>query len=164
MTTNTYDSNNNLLTSTDPLGHVTTRTYDSNNNLLTYKDALNNTTTWTYNANSQPITKTLLLGGAYAYAYTAGELTQVTDPNGIVTSFSYDSDGRTLTSTDALGNVTTYTYDAVGNRLQPRIRLTKRFPTHTIIATVLRVLPIQQRPSPPTLTMVTAISSRRPMQ
>jgi RHS repeat-associated protein len=127
VTTNTYDSNNNLLTSTDPLGHITTRTYDSSNNLLTYKDALNNTTTWTYNANSQPLTKTLPLGGAYAYSYTAGELTQVTDPNGIVTNFSYDSDGRTLTSTDALGNVTTYTYDAVGNRLTGKNPLNQTF-------------------------------------
>jgi RHS repeat-associated protein len=117
VTTSTYDARNNLLTITDPLGHVTTSTYDVNNNLLTYVDALGRTTTWTYNANSQPITKTLSRGGVYSLTYTAGELTKVTDPNGIITTFGYDADGRALYSQDALGNRTTLTYDAVGNCL-----------------------------------------------
>lgn len=113
----TYDSHNNLLTVTDPLNGVTTHTYDSNNNLLTVTDALNRTTTWTYDANSQPLTMTLPRGGVYSYIYTAGMLTQVTDPQGVAHTFGYDADGRMLYSRDALNNSTTYTYDAVGNVL-----------------------------------------------
>jgi RHS repeat-associated protein len=116
-TTNTYDSHNNLLTTTDPLSHVTTLTYDSNNNLLTSTDALSHTTTWTYDANSLPLTKTLPGGGVYHYTYTAGQLTQVSDPNSVVTNFSYDANGLLLYQEDALGKRTTYTYDAIGNVL-----------------------------------------------
>jgi len=117
VTTFTYDSANNLLTTKDPANSVATSTYDANNNLLTYIDALGHTTTWTYDSNSLPLTKTLPRGGVFTYAYTAGELTHVTDPNGIVTAFVRDADGRVLSVADALGNLTVYTYDAAGNRL-----------------------------------------------
>ena len=35
----TYDKNGNVLTITDPLGHVTTQTFDQLNRLSTHKDA-----------------------------------------------------------------------------------------------------------------------------
>jgi RHS repeat-associated protein len=117
VTTNTYDSRSNLLTTTDPLSHITTRTYDASNNLLTVTDALGHTTTWTYDSNSLALTMTLPGGGVYHYTYTAGWLTSVTDPNGVVTNFGYDSDGRLLYREDALGKRVTYTYDAFGNVL-----------------------------------------------
>jgi RHS repeat-associated protein len=115
VTTYTYDASNNLLTSTDPASQVTTYTYDASNNLLTRTDALNHTTTWTYDSNSLPLTMTLPGGGVYHYAYTAGRLTQSTDPNGVITKFGYDADGRLLYREDALGKRVTYTYDAIGN-------------------------------------------------
>lgn len=115
--TNTYDTRNNLLTSTDPLGHVTTRTYDAKNNVLTVVDALGRTTTWTYDSNSLPLTMTLPRGGVVTYAYTSGRLTQVTDPNGVITKYGYDAVGRVLYQEDVLGKRVTYTYDSIGNVL-----------------------------------------------
>ncbi|MBI2517335.1 MAG: RHS repeat protein [Opitutae bacterium] len=116
-TTYTYDSRNNLLTTTDAANQVTTRTYDANNNLLTVTDALGRVTTWTYDANSLPLTMTLPGGGIYHYTYTAGRLTTATDPNGVVTNFGYEANGRLLYREDALGKRVTYTYDAIGNVL-----------------------------------------------
>ncbi|MBL9217163.1 MAG: RHS repeat-associated core domain-containing protein [Opitutaceae bacterium] len=123
VTTFTYDARNNLLTTTlpvpgaGPTAPVTTRTYDANNNLLTLQDALGRTMTWTYDTNSLPLTMTLPGGGVTTYAYTAGRLTQVTDPQGVVTKFGYDANGRLLYREDALGKRVSFTYDAVGNVL-----------------------------------------------
>ena len=117
VTSFTYDSRNNLLTTTDAAGQVTTRTYDASNNLLTSSDALSRTTSWTYDSNALPISMTLPSGGVYHYNYTAGRLTAVTDPNGVVTAFGYDADGRLLYRQDAMGKRVSYTYDGVGNVL-----------------------------------------------
>ncbi len=123
VTTYTYDVRNNLLTTTLPVpaagqsAQVTTRTYDAKNNLLTVQDALGRTTTWTYDSNSLPLTMTLPGGGIYNYTYTTGRLTSVTDPNGVVTGFGYDANGRLLYREDALAKRVTFTYDALGNVL-----------------------------------------------
>lgn len=119
----TYDARNNLLTTTLPVpgvgltAPVTTRTYDANNNLLTVTDALGRPTTWTYDSNALPLTMILPGGGIYNYTYTVGRLTTTTDPNGVVTNFGYDADGRLLFREDALAKRVTFTYDALGNVL-----------------------------------------------
>jgi RHS repeat-associated protein len=117
VTTFTYDSRNNLLSITDAAGQITVFTYDSRNNLLTLTNAASGTTTWSYDGNSLPLTRTLPRGGVFQYAYTSGLLTQVTDPNGVINTFSYDGNGRLLYRADALGNKTQFTYDALGNVL-----------------------------------------------
>ena len=117
VTTYTYDARNNLLTVTDPNNKTTSYTYDTANNVLTMTDALGRITSWTYNANSQPLTMTLPGTGVYQYAYTAGRLTQVTDPNGVITKFGYDANGRVLYTEDSAGKRITNAYDALGNLL-----------------------------------------------
>jgi RHS repeat-associated protein len=117
VTTFTYDSQNRLLTTTDAVAQVTTRTYDAHSNILTVTDALNHTTTWTYDSNSLPLTMTLPGGGVFHYTYTAGRLTEATDPNGVVSRFGYDANGKVLYREDALGKRTAFTYDAIGNLL-----------------------------------------------
>ena len=48
VTTNSYDSHGNLLTTTDQLGRTTTNTYDGLNDVLTSQDPAQVTTTMTY--------------------------------------------------------------------------------------------------------------------
>ncbi len=53
------------------------------------------------------------IGASYA---TLGP-TEVIDPDGNATTYTYDSAGDLLTKTDALGNTWTYTYNSFGEVL-----------------------------------------------
>ena len=144
----TYDSLGNLLSTTDPLGNVTTNTYDSSNDLLTQSQKLNSTTTatttYTYNSFGEVLTVTDPIGNVTTNTYDAngnlltvtspkpnsgtaasvttfgynslGELTTITDPLSHVTTMTYTTAGLIATITDAQNNVTTYGYDSKGNR------------------------------------------------
>jgi RHS repeat-associated protein len=92
----TYDTQGNLLTSTDVLGETFTYTYNSTFNLVTsITDPLNHTRSFAYDST--------------------GDLTSVTDENGHATTFTYDTYGQPLTLTDPLGKQTTFTYDLSEN-------------------------------------------------
>ena len=92
-------------------------TYDSQGNVLTSTDILGNTFTYTYNSTFNLVTSiTDPLNHARTFAYDSlGNLTSVTDENGHATTFTYDSYGQPLTSTDPLGNQTKFTYDSSEN-------------------------------------------------
>lgn len=98
----TYGTLGRVLTATDPNGKVTTMTYHSDSDTDLGK-------------RGQIATVTNPLGHVTQYtAYDAGNrLSSMTDPNGLVTTMTYDSRGR-LTSRDVGGEVTTYTYDLAG--------------------------------------------------
>ncbi len=95
-TVRTYDSNNNLLTQTDPAGNKTTYTYDAAGNMLSQVDPLGHKTTYTYNFCNKVLT--------------------TTDPAGNVTANTYDTACNLLTAKDALNHVTTYKYNAEGQQ------------------------------------------------
>ena len=112
----TYDSMGNVLTKTITDTTITpnvsrtwTYTYDSYGRMLTAKGPrtdVNSTTTYTY--------YTCTTGGQ------CGQLNAVTDPVGNVTTYNtYNAHGQPLTITDPNGVVTTLTYDN-------RMRLTSR--------------------------------------
>ena len=116
----TYDSNLNLLSETDALGHVTSYTYDSNGNILTRTDPTG-TATFTYNQLGQALTSTNQLNGLTTNTYDSlGNWLTTTDTLNNTTTFTYNSRGQLLTVTDARGKVTTLTYDANGNRTQAK--------------------------------------------
>jgi YD repeat-containing protein len=121
----TLDSNGNVLSFTDELGHLTTFTYDSSGNLTSQSAQLNPstsvTTSYTYNSLGEPLTVTDPLGNTNNNTYDAnGNVLTVTSPApnsstaASVTQFAYDSKGELTQVTDPLNHVTTLTYTSAG--------------------------------------------------
>ena len=84
--TYTYNSFQEVLTATDPAGHVTTNVYDAAGNLTS-------TTTPPPTGSGSGLTT------SFQYN-TLGELTQVTDPRGNHTNLAYNSAGLVSSITD----------------------------------------------------------------
>lgn len=117
-----------LLSATDPAGHVTADTYDPATGRVTRQtDGVGSTWNFTYLTNgSGQITQTDVLdprGIQDDYVFNAdGEATSVTNAAGTssaqTTTAVYDPVTNLLTSeTDPLGRTTGYTYDALGDVL-----------------------------------------------
>jgi RHS repeat-associated protein len=136
---------------TDQLGRTTTYTYDSHGNLTVEENALDDVTTYTYSATqpgmltaqTEPapagdssftlvsyqydsqdrLTTTIdALGDTTVNEYTsAGQISQTTDPNGVVTTYAYNAMNQETGTTSAAGTdlagVTTNVYDAAGNEI-----------------------------------------------
>jgi RHS repeat-associated protein len=117
-----WDSAGNLLKATDPNLLSTSFTYNTFNAPLTGIDALNVQTTSTYDPfGNLTSTSTPLVGTGSAsltsYVYDTnhpGDLIQVTDPDGKVWKYAYDTYGNRVKSIDPLGNTTTSVFDIVG--------------------------------------------------
>ena len=126
VTTHTYDSNSNVLSTTTGTGSSAltwSYTYNAMSEVLTATDPQGNTTTNTYDAHGNLLTVTSPAPGNGApasvtqFAYNPlGELTKITDPLNNVTTLTYTPAGLVATIMDAQGNTTTYDYDARGNR------------------------------------------------
>ena len=113
-----YDIVNNLIKTTAADGIKTSFTYGSGERcqpcgatnggdlLTSINDANNNTTTFGYNE--------------------VGQLTETTNPAGIVTAYAYDTDRKLISKTDPNLQATTYQYDAVDRLTQ------KDFPSDTV--------------------------------
>ncbi|MGR9071590.1 MAG: RHS repeat-associated core domain-containing protein [Gammaproteobacteria bacterium] len=120
----TFDERGNLTTETENFnGAATEATYDPVFNLITsIKDAEQNLTTFTRNpdnGNLEIITNAL--GHETRFKYNdAGQIREITDPNGLVTEYAYNAQGLPETVTETppvnggLTRTTTLTYDAAG--------------------------------------------------
>ncbi len=122
---NTFDSNGNVLSSTDELGHVTSFTYDAGNNMASQSGQLDSSTTvttsFTYNSFGEPLIVTDPLGNVTTNTYDAnGNLKTVVSPkpdaltDNSVTQFDYDPKGQLTQITDPLHHITTLTYYPTG--------------------------------------------------
>ena len=120
----------NLVSSTDPVGNVTTLAYDSKGNVIASTQAVGTpeerATRFVYDEMSRVVqsidaTNTdpaplCAAAGVTCFTYdVAGNLTDVTDTNGNLTSFSYDTLDRVDSRTDPLLNPESFTYDGQGN-------------------------------------------------
>lgn len=151
ITYGTYNSFAEPSSMTDELGRITTYTYDSHGNLTVTKDPMDYVTTYTYSSTQPGMllsqtapepagTSSYTL---YSYQYdsedrqttitnadsdvtvnvynSAGQVIKTTDPNGNVTTYSYDAMNRETGETDAAGTsavgVNTFTYDKAGNQI-----------------------------------------------
>lgn len=114
---------------TDALGHVTTVVaYDKNGRVVRQKDANGVITDLTYHPRGWILSRTVRAnadGSASSsdavtqIAYDGvGNVTKVTDPDGVYTSYTYDTAHRLTDITDAVGNHIHYTLDALGNKTQ----------------------------------------------
>ncbi|MGA2037590.1 MAG: IPT/TIG domain-containing protein, partial [Acidimicrobiales bacterium] len=109
VTASTYDADGNLLTSTDALGKTTTYTYSSFDEPLTVTDPAGITTTYTYDSHGNELTKTVTGAGGSPVQRTTYTVCETGCPTG------YEP-GDVESMTDPDGHVTTYTYDAYGDR------------------------------------------------
>jgi RHS repeat-associated protein len=117
-TTYIYDNQGNLLTRTDPLGHVSTYTYDALNRRISLLDPLHNKTDYSYNENDDLTAVIDPRGLATIYTYDGLDYqTEVKSPDTGETTRTFDAAGNVLTSTDARDKVGTYKYDALNRPL-----------------------------------------------
>src|SRR5262249_50271831 len=100
ITLSNYDTNGRPQTTTDPNGLVTSLSYDVRGR-LTSRNVGGETTSYFYD--------------------NAGQLTQVTSPDGSYLSYTYDPEHRLTQIQDNLGNKIVYSLDAMGNRTQEQV-------------------------------------------
>ena len=119
-TSYTYDSNGNVLTSTDPTGRTTKFTYDPVFSRVTsITDGLGKTSLFQYDARGNLITSRDANGNSSSYQYdSTGLLTQSTDALNRTTKFAYDSVGSLIALTDPVGNSSFFAYDGVSRMTQ----------------------------------------------
>jgi len=114
-----YDPSFNLVSKTDPLGHVTRYQYDTAGRLVRSIDPEGNARSLAYASGGGLTVLTEKDGGLWTYRYDAhlGAPSSKTDPLGNVTSYAYDASRDLLSTTDPENKVTRYTYDGAGNML-----------------------------------------------
>ncbi len=112
-TTWTYDSNGDVTSKTDPLGHTSKAEYDATGDLLSYTDADGHANKFTYNSMGKQLSRTDPLANITKETYNPnGELTGLTEPTGGKASFTYDPAGDVTERTNPLGSATHYKYNA----------------------------------------------------
>lgn len=121
-TTFVYDSNGNATSITYPDNKKVEYTYDSKNRVTQIKDyrygTTPKTTSFTYDGKGN-LTQSNEAGLISNYTYnSAGETLSQTDPNNHTTSFTRDNFGNALTQTDPNNHAFSYVYDVLSRLTQ----------------------------------------------
>ncbi len=106
-----------------PFGQTTTLTPDSNGAIVSVSDPLSRKTAFSYDPGTGFLSIiTDPKGGVQKFDYTAGRLTQVTDPTGYSEQYgrSPDNTGYSVSAKSTAGRVTTYSVHAQGGNTQQR--------------------------------------------
>lgn len=119
--TYTYYDNSFMETKTDPNGYTVTYTYDDQWRVLIGNDSEDGTKSIVYPTAEGDVKSTTVTqkdGGIWTYTYDtkAGTITSQTDPGGNTTSYEYDDNRNLISQTGPDGSTTSYTYDDYGNR------------------------------------------------
>jgi RHS repeat-associated core domain len=116
----TYDAYNNVTSETDELGNKTFYVYDAKHNLTVQAKPLDGATQYTSSANQSLFAIERFVYYTTAQANTmcgkqiGGLLKTVTDPEGGVTTYTYDQYGYIATVKNPGNNTTTYQYNKLG--------------------------------------------------
>ncbi|NIM96034.1 MAG: hypothetical protein GTO18_20225 [Anaerolineales bacterium] len=113
--THSYDGRNTLTDLTDPSGGTSNKVYDDNFRPSELVDEDGDMTQFAWSDDGSNLIQVIdAEGGQIDLTYDSlNNLTEVINPRGFLTSYTYD--GTLLTSTtDALGNTTTYSYTLDG--------------------------------------------------
>lgn len=118
-TTFAYDTNGNLITTTDPLGNATQRVYDAVSRLTSLTDPRGLSTQFRYDGLNRVTEIADARQGITRFTYDPnGNLLSVTDAKNQSTTYTYSSMDRLATRKDALNRQETYQYDLAGNLSQ----------------------------------------------
>jgi RHS repeat-associated protein len=116
MTTNTYNTRGQLLSTTDARGETTNYAYSSDGYLLAITGPLQSTNdviTFTYDGFGRPRTITGVDGYTRIYGYdNMDRITNITYPDGTFAAYTYNKLDQVMTQ-DRLGRQTLYSYDAL---------------------------------------------------
>jgi RHS repeat-associated protein len=116
-TTYKYDALGDLLSTTDPLGHVLSYTYDADRNQITQTSPGEQVTTYSFDADNELLSTKLASGATSSSSYDAdGNVATTTTAGGNVTTNTYDVLNRLTKTVLPLGHTTTYAFDADGER------------------------------------------------
>jgi YD repeat-containing protein len=110
------DANRNLSSVTDPAGFTSLFQYDARDNLTRFTDAMGHATSFTYTADFNRLDKlTDANGNLTDYNYDSrGNLTNITYADGSQERWAYDSLGQSTTWTNRRGTPVGFTYNADG--------------------------------------------------
>lgn len=118
-TTFAYDTNGNLITTTDPLGNATQRVYDAVSRLTALTDPRGLQTQFRYDGLNRVTEIADARQGITRFTYDPnGNLLSVADAKNQSTTYTYDSMDRLATRKDALNRSESYQYDLAGNLSQ----------------------------------------------
>jgi len=107
-----YDTNGNLITTTDPLGNSTQRVYDAVSRLTALTDLRGLITQFRYDGLNRVTEIADARQGLTRFTYDPnGNLLTVTDAKNQTTTCTYDNMARLMMRADALNRVEIYSYD-----------------------------------------------------